>query len=363
MSTNDITWMSEALRLADLGETISHPNPSVGCVIVRQNQIVGRGYTQPAGEAHAEAMALKEAGHQAAGATVYVTLEPCSFQGRTPSCAVGLVEAGVGRVVVASRDPHSRNAGKGIQILKENGIQVVEGVLEDSARDQLRGHMLRHEQGRPLVRLKLAMSLDGRTALSNGESKWITGPEARADVQKLRARSSALVTGVDTVIADNPSLNVRAEALQLAEADRAARAPRPVYVLDTNLRIPRDARLFSVSDTVVVSGKDEPAGFPVPVLQLPVHEGRIELKALLKTLAERDHASVLFECGATLAGALLAGKLVDELIIYAAPRLMGGSARSLLNLPEIDRMSDLFELDITEVRMVGADIRVTATQV
>ncbi len=359
LQATDQKFMALALRLAEQGRCISHPNPSVGCVIVKAGRVVGEGHTGIAGAGHAEANALRDAGSAASQATVYVTLEPCSFIGRTPACATGLIEAGVTRVVVAMLDPDPRNAGRGVAMLEAAGIEVKTPFMADSAARIMQGHIKRFSKGLPLVRLKLAMTLDGKTALASGESKWITSAQARADVQQWRARSAAIVTGVDTVIADNPRLTVRAEELAIAEADVAAGVARPVYVLDTQGRIPVESHLLQMPDTVVVTARPD-LNLPCEALVLPLEGDRINLNALLNALAQREHSEVLFECGATLAGAILNAGLVDELILYVAPRFIGASGRSLLNLPEVDRMCDLAELTINDVTQIGPDIRLIA---
>lgn len=356
LSNSDATYMARALRLAEKARYLSHPNPAVGCVLVKNEKLIAEGHTLVAGQGHAEANALASAGESAAGATAYVTLEPCSFHGRTPSCAHALVDAGISRVVVATLDPDVRNAGAGLSVLEKAGIATTIGMLEDSAKKLIRGHIKRHTVQRPFVRLKLAMTLDGKTALANGESKWITSVAARADVQKYRAMSAAIVTGVQTVIDDDPRLDVRAEELGVELADIAAGVDRPVYILDSKCRLPRQAALLSRASTVVVSGEGMKADLTLPL----VHE-RVDLNALLVELAIREHSEVLFECGATLAGAMISQKLVDELILYVAPKLMGADARSLLNFPEVDRMCDLAELVISDVRQIGPDIRITAS--
>jgi diaminohydroxyphosphoribosylaminopyrimidine deaminase/5-amino-6-(5-phosphoribosylamino)uracil reductase len=362
MSLSDQHFMAMAIRLAEKGRYSSHPNPSVGCILVRQSEIVGQGYTQEAGRDHAEAAALSMAAGRAEGATAYISLEPCSFEGRTPSCARALIKAGVERVVVAVLDPDPRNAGKGLEMLRAAGIDTLLGVGEASARRQLQGHIKRLTEHRPFVRLKLAMTLDGKTALSNGESKWITGEAARADVQRYRAMSSAIITGVQTVIDDDPDLSVRAEQLDVPNKAAALRVHRPVYVLDSSGRMPPTAKLLARKGNVLVCHKASEVNVRgAEVLALPGAPGAIDLVALLTELASREHSEVLFECGATLAGSLLAQRLVDELVIYVAPRLMGGGARSLLNLPEIARMSGLVDLQIEDIRAVGNDFRITAT--
>ena len=360
MAFDDHKFMARALRIAELGRYSTHPNPCVGCVIVREGKIVGEGYHVKAGDRHAEANALLEAGESARESTVYVTLEPCSFHGRTGSCADALAKAGVARVVVAVQDPDLRNAGRGLSKLEEAGI-VVELQPSDSACRLIRGHRKRHLEGKPFIRLKLAMSLDGKIALNNGTSRWITSKTARADVQKLRAQSSAIVTGVQTVIHDDPSLQVREELPWMRHRAEAINLVRPVYILDSKLRTPADAQLLETENTVIVCIEGAKRSYQRhEVIEISSDRGRVRLDSFVSTLAEREHSEVLFECGATLGGSMIRAELVDELIIYAAPRLIGASGRSLLNLPEIDRMADLVNLKVTDVRMVGEDIRITA---
>ena len=361
MNFDDQKFMARALRLAELGRYSTHPNPCVGCVIVQQGKIVGEGYHVKAGDGHAEANALVQAGESASESTVYVTLEPCSSHGRTPSCAEALIKAAVSRVVASSVDPDNRNAGRGFSKLREAGI-VVDLQPSDSANRLIRGHSKRYLEGKPFVRLKLAMTLDGKTALNNGESKWITSEEARADVQKLRAQSSAIVTGVQTVIDDDPSVQVSGELPGVRHRAEAISLVRPVYILDSNLRTPAGARLLENENTVMVcvegaSRSDQRH----EVIEISSDQGRVCLEKFVSTLASREHSEVLFECGATLGGAMIRAGLVDEVIIYVAPSLIGTGGRSLLNLPEIDRMSDLINLSVREVRMVGRDIRITAS--
>ena len=358
---SDASYLAHALRIAERGMFTTHPNPRVGCVLVRQDVIVGEGYHVKAGDEHAEASALKAAGDKARGATAYVTLEPCSFEGRKPSCAAALIAAGVSRVVAAMDDPDPRNAGKGLQILRDAGVEVTTPLMEESARALNPGHVKRHETGMPFVRLKLAMSLDGKTALRNGESQWITGSEARRDVQRLRASSSAIVTGVQTVIDDDPTLTVRADGFDSEFADLASALDKSVYVLDSKGRIPKGAKLASNPNAILVSCC--PVSSAMRTMQVSSGvDGRVELLEFLRYLGREECNEVLFECGATLAGSLVAQKLVDEFVFYLAPSLMGNDARSLLNLTEIDKMEDLLQLKISDLRMVGEDIRVTAIQ-
>ncbi len=355
--------MSLALREAEKGMYTTHPNPRVGCVLVRNDEILGSGFHLQTGSAHAEANALRNTGDDAKGATAYVTLEPCSFEGRTPSCSEALIDAGVTRVVYAMTDPHPKNRGAGLKKLCDSGVKVSGPVFEESARRLNPGYVKRFEVGLPFVRLKLAMSLDGKTALSNGQSQWITGRAARKDVQRLRARSSAVVTGVQTVVDDDPALTVRAEDLDAREATLASEIERKIVVLDPNLRIPASAKLLADPNLLLVTLIDPTgSGHPgVEQIQLPEDGNRrIELNALLKALAQRDCNEVLFECGATLAGSLLQQQHVDELIIYVAPKLMGDKARSLVDFTELTDMNDVPELVFTDVRNLGGDIRITA---
>jgi len=360
---DDAYFMAKAIRLAEKGLYTTDPNPRVGCILVKGGHIVGAGYHLITGEGHAEANAIAHAGDSARGATAYVTLEPCSFHGRTPSCARALAEAGVKRVVAAMTDPHDKNAGAGFQILTDAGIEVSTPLLESSSRQLNPGHVKRYETGLPYVRLKLAMSLDGKTALANGESHWITGKEARRDVQKLRARSSVIVTGVQTVIDDNPNMTVRQNELDAEHSELAAARKRPVYVLDSTLRVDAKAHVVNNPDNVLVCTPGMAAGksFNCHVLEIEGDDRkRIHLRKFLKKLALENCNEVLFECGATLGGNLIEQGLCDELVIYVAPKIMGSSARSLLNLPEIDTMGDLFSMKITDFRFIGDDVRITA---
>ena len=357
----DTEYLSRALRIAAKGIYTTDPNPRVGCVLTKRGKIISEGYHLRAGEEHAEAMALRIAGDQAKGCTAYVTLEPCSFEGKTPSCASALVEAGVKRVVSAMKDPDPRNAGAGFRILQEAGIQVTTPLLEKSARALNPGHVKRHEMGMPYVRVKLAMSLDGKTALANGKSRWITGEHARRDVQRLRARSSAIVTGVQTVIDDNPSLKVRFKELDHEHAKLASELEKSIYILDSNGRISKSLDLALDKNSILVSCL--PIKTSMRTLQIdPNRDGRVKLDDFLTSLAHSECNEVLFECGATLSGSVVQEKLFDELIFYIAPKLMGNDAKSLLKLLEIDNMHDLSRLKIKDVRMVGDDLRVLVVQ-
>lgn len=369
MNAEDVRFMVRALQLAERGRYTTHPNPCVGCVIVRNGSVIGEGWHLQAGELHAERLALIQAGKAARGATVYVTLEPCSHQGRTPPCADALIEAGVSRVVAAMRDPNPLVAGQGIARLRAAGISTACDVQAQRAHDLNPGFIKRMESGRSYVRCKLAMSLDGRTAMANGESQWITGSDARRDVQLLRARSAAIVTGVETVLADNPSMNVRLTARELPGMDIATCVRQPErVVLDSRLRTPPHARLIGLpGETWLVTtqsgmasdrrGPLEEAG--AQIVALPNHS-RIDLDALMRWLASREINEVLFETGPVLAGSALTAGLIDELIIYVAPHLMGDGARGLFHLPVLRHMSDRVALEWLDVRMVGQDLRITA---
>lgn len=363
----DHGFMAHALRLAQRGLYTTDPNPRVGCVIVGDGAVVGEGWHRKAGEPHAERLALAAAGERARGATAYVTLEPCAHHGRTPPCADALIEAGVARVVVAMVDPNPLVAGQGLAKLRDAGIESSNGLLAADAEALNPGFLQRMRHGRPYVRCKLAMSLDGRTAMSNGESKWITGEAARRDVQRLRARSSAIVTGIDTVLHDDPSMNVRIAVDELPGVGDAQYLRQPLrVVLDTRLRLPPRARLLKLpGETLVVCGEaasteaaEELEQLGAGIVRLPQLGGRIDLAKLLSSLAEREINEVLIESGPTLAGAALQAGLVDELIVYQAPHLMGDAARALVALPGLDSMAQRLPLRFDDVRQVGEDLRI-----
>ncbi len=359
MGLHDTEYMQRALRLAERGLYTTDPNPRVGCVIVKDNVIVGEGWHRYAGEPHAEILALQQAGDQAAGSSVYVTLEPCSHHGKTPPCAHALVNAGVARVIAAMQDPNPEVAGNGFEFLRQHGIEVTCGLLEQAATAVNPGFILRMESGRPFVRIKLAMSLDGRSAMASGESQWITGDAARTDVQRMRARSSVILTGVDTVIHDNPSLNVRLSATQLGiEGD--IRQPHRV-VLDSHLRFPADAKMLSLQGNTTVLTTQQSDAIPgCDVVRLDADEDRLNLVSVMQWLAGLQANEVHVEAGATLCGALLQSKLVDEIVVYVAPHIMGSDARGLFDLPGLDTMADRIELDIIDIRQLGKDLRITA---
>jgi diaminohydroxyphosphoribosylaminopyrimidine deaminase/5-amino-6-(5-phosphoribosylamino)uracil reductase len=363
MAGIDQAHMARALELARKGIYSTHPNPRVGCVIVRDGQVVGEGWHVRAGEPHAEVHALRQAGELARGATAYVTLEPCSHHGRTPPCAEALVAAGVGRVVAAMQDPNPQVAGRGLKRLADAGIAVQSGVLEAEARALNAGFIKRMEQGLPFVRVKLAMSLDGRTAMASGESQWITGPEARAAVQRLRARASVVLTGADTVLTDAARLTVRADELGLDPELTALAISRPPLrvLVDGRLRVPLSAPFFLAGPALVATAGDaDPAAYPGhELLALPGADGHVDLRQLLLELAARGANEVLVEAGPRLAGAFARAGLVDEYQIFIAAKFLGSSARPLLDWP-LARMAEAQELKIVEMRAVGDDWRVTA---
>ncbi|MCW8900404.1 MAG: bifunctional diaminohydroxyphosphoribosylaminopyrimidine deaminase/5-amino-6-(5-phosphoribosylamino)uracil reductase RibD [Gammaproteobacteria bacterium] len=357
-SIDDHKFMSRALHLAKKGIYTTAPNPNVGCVLVKNGEIIGEGWHEKAGEAHAEIHALKQAGNNAEGATAYVTLEPCCHHGKTPPCTEALIKAKVSRVVAAMIDPHSKVAGQGLKQLEEAGIFVESGLLEEQAKALNSGFIKRMQKRLPYVRCKLAMSLDGRTAMASGESKWITSAAAREDVQHLRARSGAILTGVGTVLADDPSMTVRLDGFD----------SQPLrVVVDTNLSMPADAKMLREhGKTILMTCSADEAVTQVltdagaDIHMLPYCNGSVDLKSVLEQLSDMHINDVLVETGATLSGAMLQAGLIDEIIIYMAPVLMGNNARGLFALPGLDSMQDKIELDIIEQRSVGQDIRITA---
>ena len=363
-SQQDAAFMQLALDLAKQGEFTTTPNPSVGCVLVKDGEVVGKGFHAKAGEPHAEVMALREAGENARGATAYVTLEPCSHFGRTPPCAKGLVEASVSKVIAAMCDPNPQVAGKGLQILSDAGIESAVGLLEENAEQLNKGFLKRMRTGKPFVQLKLAMSIDGKTAMASGESKWITGAQARADVQQYRAKASAILSTSQTVLADDPSLNVRWEELPL---DVKAGYPQeklrqPVRViLDSSHKVRSDFKVFSTESPVWLVGEDDYplTGFPVftDYLQLDRNQGETRLQALMAELGKRQINTLWVEAGATLAGALIAENLVDELIIYMAPKLLGDQARDLCHLPNLTQLADAPLWQLQSCEPVGDDLK------
>ncbi|MDO8908383.1 MAG: bifunctional diaminohydroxyphosphoribosylaminopyrimidine deaminase/5-amino-6-(5-phosphoribosylamino)uracil reductase RibD [Pseudohongiella sp.] len=359
--------MQRALALAGSVLTAG-PNPRVGCVIVRDGVVVGEGFHARAGDPHAEANALSQAGELARGASVYVSLEPCSHTGRTPPCSEALVHAGVAEVIFAGADPNPKVCGRGLTRMREAGIKVTGPTLPEQADALNPGFIKRMKYGLPFVRCKMAMSLDGRTAMASGESKWITGPVARADVQRLRATSCAIITGINTVLSDNPSLNVRPEQLNDARAQHlAGRQPLRV-ILDSTLRTPTDAAILRQPGKVLLltgaaaENSQTYSGEHVRVQALASgSDGRPDLRAALQSLAlDYECNDVLLEAGPTLSGAMVQAGLVDELIIYIGAKLLGSDALPLFKLAGLNRMQDQIELRITGMEQMGDDIRLTA---
>lgn len=374
-SVIDHQHMAQALRLAERGLYTTMPNPRVGCVIAHGANVVGAGFHQRAGEPHAEVFALRNAGARAQGATAYVTLEPCAHYGRTPPCAEALIKSGVARVVAAAEDPNPHVAGRGLEMIREAGIAVEVGLMRDAARELNLGFFSRIERGRPWLRVKLAMSLDGRTALANGESKWITGDAARADVQRWRARSSAILTGSGTVLADDPRLTVRIDVAGLGANERGEQLPSDVgemkhvippaplrVVLDRCLRTPVGSHVLDGSvPTLFLHGAGAAADAPrfehVDRAVVTERGDGLNLHAVLALLAERDCNEVQVEAGPTLCGALFAAGLVDELLLYIAPVLLGDQAQPLLHLPTLADMAKRWQLRVFDQRQIGVDWR------
>jgi len=362
MLSEDNKFMAHAIELARNGLYSTAPNPRVGCVVVKDGQIIAEGWHERAGEAHAEVLALRCAGEQAKGATVYVTLEPCCHFGRTPPCSQALIDAGVSRVVVGMQDPNPCVAGQGLQALRQQGIGVTLDVLRESAQALNSGFIKRMRFALPYIRTKMGMSVDGRTAMATGESQWITSSNARQDVQHLRARSCAVITGIGTVLADDPLLNVRNATLV------NARSAQPVrVVVDSQLRIKPSAKLFQAPGKVMIATCVNDAKklmslreVGADVVQLPAEGGCVDLVALCHELAARDVNEILLEAGSTLNGAFLMKQLIDEIILYMAPVILGNFARGLFNLPCLTQMQDKLPLTIKDIRAIGCDWRITA---
>lgn len=354
-SSDDHAYMSQALQLAEKGLYSTSPNPRVGCVIVRDGKIVGSGWHVKTGQPHAEINALNIAGGAAQGATVYLTLEPCSHYGRTHPCAEALIRAKVAKVIIAMQDPNPLVAGKGTSLLKQSGINVLVGLMGEWAKDLNVGFVSRMTNNRPWVRMKIAASLDGKTALNNGVSQWITGEAARHDGHRLRARSCAVLTGIGTVLEDDPQLSVR-----FIETPR-----QPLrIIIDSRLKIPTTARvlrgggelIFTTTDNKErISALKEVGAHPII---LPNEKGKIDLAGLMQILADFEINELLVEAGNRLSGAFIREGLVDELIIYLAPHLIGNRAMGMLQLPELTDLSEKYNLKIKDLRMVGKDIRI-----
>ena len=361
-SAIDHQWMAQALRLAERGLTSTTPNPRVGCVIVKDGKIVGEGAHLKTGEAHAEVFALRQAGELAKGASVYVTLEPCSHQGRTPPCANALIEAGVSHVIAAMVDPNPLVAGSGLRHLNHHGIVTASGLMQAQASALNAGFIKRMQTNMPYVRSKIAASLDGRTALSNGLSQWITSEAARHDVQHWRAQSCAIITGIGTVLMDDPQMNVREPQL----LDKMlSRQPLRV-VIDSQLRIPNHAKILQGSRTLIAYATDDShrhaqlQSSNVSLLCIPNQHQKVCLKTLLSHLAGQGINEVLLEGGQAINGAFMALELIDELILYYAPSIMGSDARGMFAFPAMTQMQQKISLDIMDSRMFGCDLRLRA---
>lgn len=360
-SAHDHAYMAQALRLAERGLFSTSPNPRVGCVLVKDGRLIGEGWHEKAGGPHAEVHALRAAqaaGEDVRGTTAYVTLEPCSHHGRTPPCADALIAAGVGRVVAAMPDPNPLVAGQGLARLAATGIEVASGLLENEARELNIGFVSRMTRGRPWLRLKAAASLDGKTALSNGESQWITGPQARLDGHRWRARACAILTGIGTVRDDDPQLSVRGVD--------TPRQPLKV-VVDSRLEISPHARLLENARVLIACARRDEAKMAAlqargaEVVCLPeAGREKVDLPALLRELAQRGINEIHAEAGCGLNGSLLKGGLVDELLLYQAPCLIGDESRGMFGFPELSSLESKFALAVRDVRLIGKDIRVLA---
>lgn len=379
--------MTRALQLAELGLYTTMPNPRVGCVIVKDGKIIGEGAHLKPGEPHAEVFAIQQAGDNAKGATAYITLEPCSHTGRTPPCTHALLKAGIAKVITAMQDPNPLVAGRGLAHLQAHNIEVASGLMQAQAAALNPGFILRMTRKQPFIRCKIAASLDGKTALNNGASQWITSEPARLDVQHWRARSCAILTGIGTVLADNPSMNVRTPSPLMGEpvigfpTSVGAKAPnagvkgwgegeyirQPLKVIvDSQLQTPIDAKILQGGNVLIAFVKDAQnksaalidAG--VQLLCIPNSDSKVCLKTLLSHLAACETNEVLVESGEGLNGALLAQNLIDELLIYYAPKLMGSTAKDMFALPAFTQMSQAMHLDIIDMRQIGVDIRLRA---
>ncbi|HJV74279.1 MAG TPA: bifunctional diaminohydroxyphosphoribosylaminopyrimidine deaminase/5-amino-6-(5-phosphoribosylamino)uracil reductase RibD [Noviherbaspirillum sp.] len=356
---SDTQGIELALQLASKGLFITSPNPRVGCVIVKGTQVIGEGYTQPAGQAHAEVQALNDAarrGFDVRGATAYVTLEPCSHFGRTPPCADALIRSGIARVVTAIADPNPLVAGQGVAKLRSAGVEVVCGVLEDQAREMNIGFMSRMQRGTPWLRMKAAASLDGKTALHNGRSQWITSGAARDDGHWWRARACAVLTGIGTVQEDDPQMNVRAVD--------TPRQPRRI-VVDSRLQISPDARILAGGGTWIIAAQANPEkeaqlrDCGAEIIMLPNAHGKVDLPALMLELGKRQINELHVEAGFKLNGSLIREKCVDELLLYLAPNLLG-EAQGLFDLPALEDLKDKQALHFHEVKQIGPDLRILA---
>lgn len=368
-SLKDHKFMARAIHLAKKGLYTTHPNPRVGCVITKDDKVIAEGWHLKAGQPHAEINALAQlTPKKAAGSTVYITLEPCSHTGRTPPCSQALIKAGIKRAVVAMQDPNPLVSGKGLQQLQSVGIETASGLMELTARDLNPGFIKRMEKGLPWVSIKLAMSLDGRTAMASGESKWITSEAARHDVQFLRAKASVILTGQGTVLADDPSLNIRLDADEL-NIDKVRQPVR--VVLDPELKMSTNALMLSLQGkTIIITNNDAPSqvqalrdkGAEVIILdsETSLPSSILPLRKVMEKLADLEVNEIHVEAGATLCGALIQENLTDELVIYMAPHIMGSNARGLLNLPGLEKIKNRINLQIKDIRAIGNDWRIIA---
>lgn len=364
----DHQFMAQAIRLAEHGIYTTSPNPRVGCVLVNNGKVVGEGFHVKAGEGHAEVNAIAMAGKLAKDATAYVTLEPCSHFGRTPPCAKALINAGVKKVIAAMVDPNPQVSGRGLAMLEEAGIETQFGLLEEDAKLLNVGFIKLMTSGLPYVRCKLASSLDGKTAMANGESKWITSPDARQDVQRLRAQSCAVISGVDSILADKARMTVRwSELGALKENYQEEKVRQPVRILiDSKNRLTPDIPFFSETSPVIImrTSIENIHRWPhfVEEVKLPLAKGskNIDLKAMLKVLADKGFNEVLIESGMSLAGAFIEQNLVDELVLYQAPKLMGHEGKGLVLMSSIEKLSQTKELTFSDIARVGDDLRITA---
>ena len=359
----DYQHMARAIQLAKRGLYTTHPNPRVGCVLVNQNEIVGEGFHLKTGEPHAEINALLQAGARARGATAYVSLEPCCHDARTPPCTDALIKAGVQRVIAATEDPNPAVSGKGFSALRSHGIETQSGLLNNEAEALNPGFFKRMRRSLPWVRIKSAISLDGRTALKSGDSHWISSTASRRDVQFLRAKSSAVLTGIETVITDDPSLNVRLHPNDLG-TDQPVRQPIRV-VLDSKLRINPGAKLLTIPGECIIftcvnntDKADQLRAHGINVIQVDDHEHKVSLKSAMRSLAELEINEIQVEAGATLTGSFLTAGLVDEIVLYIAGQLLGDQGKGLFSLPNIVSMQDRIELEIKDIRQIDTDLRV-----
>lgn len=355
VAVDDARFMARALALAARGVNTTHPNPRVGCVVVAEGGVVGEGWHRAAGGDHAEIIALRQAGKRAAEATLYLTLEPCNHYGRTPPCTDAVVAAGIRRAVIALEDPNPRVDGGGVAALRRAGIDVTVGVGAQSAHRLNRGFCQRMSAGRPWVTLKMAASLDGKTAMSNGESQWITGPAARRDAHQLRAASSAILTGVGTVLRDDPRMTARLDGVH--------RQPLRV-ILDSRLSTPPQAKILRPPGAalIITSEAGDPGhlrGAGAEVITCGEHASRIDLRRVMRELAEREVNDLLVEAGPRLSGSLLKQRLVDQIVVYVSPDLLGNDARGLFDIPGLERIADRHRLAFADVRRVGGDLRLT----